>query len=192
MKLKNKIGAGLLAAVMALSLCVPAFAEEGKVNTVGGSGTTKVEMTAEAAAFSVTVPTSLAFKVNADGSVTVPNNVELVNNSTAAVKVTNIEMKNGTWKLVSFDTNFAKEKVDSKKLAITMTANGDTVTTANVAGDTQTFTYDAAKWTMDQKGATLPLTFAAKASAVSATTSSSETAASIIFTIGWDSAISES
>lgn len=176
----KKIVALCLSAALMAAMLVPAYAA---VTTPGGTGETTVNLTAEAATFSVEVPTSIAVQVAADGTATCASNVKITNGSAAAVKVTNIQMRNGTWNLVPFTTDFAKEKVDSKKLGFQMTVNGDEVAT-DKTGE-QPLTHSADAWTMDSYGASLDIQCAAKASAVSEAISADESAATIVFTIGW-------
>lgn len=69
--------------------------------------------------FSVTIPATLSIVMDKDGKVYTPTNAAIINNSTAAVKVTYItlEHKNG-WEIVNFSTNMANEKVDAKKVGL--------------------------------------------------------------------------
>lgn len=182
MNLIKKVPAFLLATLLAVA---PVYAAETpvKVTSDGGTGITPVTLTADAATFSVTLPTSVAIHVNPDGTVTCPSNVTITNGSTAAVKVTNIEMKNGTWTLVPYTTNMAVELVDVKKLGLQVTCGTDTIATTTTGN--QTPTHVPAQWTMAQKDATLSLDFAAVASAVSSPVTTAETAASIVFTVAW-------
>lgn len=184
MKNLKKVCAVLAAMALILALTVSAFAAESQtVTSDGGSATTTVTLTADAAIFDVIVPTAIAIKVNADGSVTCPSDVKIVNNSTAAVKVSAIEMRKGTWSLVPFTTDMSVELVDANKLGFSMTAGGNTVKTTSSA-DSQTLTHNAANWTIG-KSANLPIQCSAVASAVSRATSTASTAASIIFTLTW-------
>ena len=185
----KKILSVAIAVLMVMSLAVNAFAadEDVTVSTSGGTGETVVALTADAAIFSVTVPTQISFHIKADGTVTAPTDVKLINNSAAAVKVTKIDVQEDAWKLASFATDMAKEPVNAKKLALQLTAGEDTVATTK-DGD-QTLAHNAAAWTMEAKGhegATLQLTCAANASAVSNGFETAVNAASIVFTIGWD------
>lgn len=184
MKNLKKFCSALLVAALVLALSVSAFAADTQtVTSSGGSATTTVTLTADAAIFNVTVPTAIAIKVNADGSVTCPSDVKIINNSTAAVVVSSIEMRKGTWSLVPFTTDMSVERVDANKLGFSMTAGGNTAKTTS-SSDSQTLTHTASNWTI-QKSANLPIQCSAVASAVSRATSSSSTAASIVFTLTW-------
>lgn len=188
---KRHLGAATLVLCMAMSSLPMASAAQ--VATPGANGDTPVTLTAEATTFSVTVPTSIAIHVNADGSVTCPtaDTVKIVNNSAGPVKVTNIAMTNGAWSLVSYNggnrADMAAAGVDSKHLGFQMAAGGDTVATS--ANGNQTLTHDATKWVigaLDTGDNELPITCAAIASAVSAEITTAETAATVVFTLGWD------
>ncbi len=69
--------------------------------------------------FSVTVPTTMEIVIDKNGKVFTPTNVAIYNNSTKNVKVSKVSLtgKNG-WEVVSYSTNMANEKVDSKKIGI--------------------------------------------------------------------------
>ncbi len=171
-----------LAAVMVLGCLVGLCAEEEPVLEDGGTGETLLVLTAEAATFSVIVPTSIPIVVKADGETICPSNLEIVNESTAAVKVTDVAMKDGTWSLVPYDgTEMSKERVDAKKLAFQMKVGEDTTATTTT-GD-QSLAIAQGGWLME-KDATLSIDCDAKASAVS-TAISATNAASVVFTIGW-------
>lgn len=184
MKNLKKLCSALLVAALILAMSVSAFAADTQtVSSDGGSATTTVTLTADAAIFNVTVPTSIAVRINSDGSVTCPSDVKIVNNSTAAVKVSTIEMRKGTWSLVPFTTDMSVERVDANKFGFSMTAGGNTAKTTS-STDSQTLTHSASSWTIE-KSANLPIQCSAVASAVSKATTSSSTAASIIFTLTW-------
>lgn len=140
MKNAKKLLATALSVALVIGCFVSASAAE-TVQTSGGTGETTVVLTAEAATFSVTVPTSIPIRVNADGSVTCPDNVEILNESTAAVQVTKIDMKDGAWSLVPFTTDMSQERVDSKKLGFQMTAGEDVVATAATGDQTIAHTH---------------------------------------------------
>lgn len=189
----------MLSAALVCSLAIAAtpmaFAADNEVSTSGGTGTSKVQLTADATTFDVTVPTSIAIKVNADGSVTCPsaNAVKITNNSAGPIKVTNIEMNNGTWNLVSYNggdrSAMAAAGVDSKKLGFQMTAGTDVVATA--AEGNQTIAIgNQSQWIVegaDTADNELEIACAAIATAVSSAINSGETAATVVFTLAWNS-----
>ena len=188
--MKTKKTALFLTTALAISmLAIPAQAAS--VTTAGSAGTTPVTVTAAATTFDVTVPTDIPLKVNADGSVTTPSNVKLVNNSGGPVKVSKISLKNGTWKLTDYNkgdrAKLAADGVDSKKLGLSLTAGGNAVVSSK-DGD-QDPTMDSTKWIVKGKGSDtneLPVTVGAIASAVSAEITTGETAASVVFTLAWN------
>ena len=179
---KSRILTGVLSLVMVFSMVIPAFAVD--VDTDGGTGSVPVELTAEAATFSVTVPTALPINVAADGTVTTANDAKIINNSHGAVKVTNMTIAGqNSWVVIHYDSaNMAAEKVDSKKVA--MTINGDKTTGA----DAITFT-ESNFPKMDGANAAdtdeLAITYDAKVPA-QATELSNVTVSNVVFTIGWD------
>lgn len=71
--------------------------------------------------FSVTVPTTLALTIGTDGEVYSSTDVVIVNNSTATVVITQVDVssQNG-WSIVPYSTNMANEKVDSKEIGFEM------------------------------------------------------------------------
>ncbi len=187
MQLKNKILSALLACCLLAGLAAPALASN--ISTTGGSGTTPVTVTAAATTFSVTVPTSIAITINADASVTCPSAsaVKITNNSAGAVKVSGISMTEGSWHLVDYNggdrSGLAREAVDARKLGFQLTANGDSAATSG--NGNQALAHDASKWVIEP-GESLAVATAAIATAVSGEITTSETAANVVFTIGWN------
>lgn len=187
---RNKILALILALTMALSLCCTAFADltvvDGEeITTDGGTGSVPVELEAEAARFSVTVPSVLPIDVDADGVVSVANNAKIVNESAGAVKVTNLTITgiNG-WETADFDTvNMATEKVGSKKVAMVVNnhkTTGATWTTPFVESE-----FPVMAGMNDTDSDELVITYDAKVPA-QATSLTDVAVASIVFTVGWD------
>jgi len=177
---------------MALTLSIPALADESQA--VAGSGqtaTVPVTIEAEAAHFSVTVPTSLpaAFDDNGD-VITVPQ--EIVNNSTGPVKITNLEIVHeGEWTTVDFDhADLSRDKVGTKNVAV---RTGMT----NHAGDKENkwektigqdeITFQQSNWDSISGGSSLSVSYDAYIP-LQAESMNNVTVASLIFTIGWDSA----
>ena len=177
-------------ALAASLMSVPAMAAD--IGTANGTGETPVTITAEATTFNVTVPTSIPLTVKADGTVGVPTDLKIVNNSAGKVKVTAVTAENGTWTLADYNggkrDKLASEKVDAKKLGLSLSAGNAAVTTgANGALSA----VDSTKWVMDGKDSgknELPITVGAIATAVSktGTFADANAAAKVIFTIGWD------
>lgn len=189
MKLKRTASLLMSSALIASALGMSAFA----ANDVSapGAGTTPVTVTAEASTFNVTVPTGIPLAVKADGTVTVPKNVEIINNSSGPVKVTSVAMNNSAWSMTDYNggsrAKIAAEKVGSKKLGLSLTAKGEEEA-SNTDGN-QSFA--PSQWLMQGKdggadNAKLPITVGAIATANDTAISVAETAANVIFTLAWD------
>lgn len=191
MKLKRTASLLMSSALIASALGMSAFA----ANDVSapGAGTTPVTVTAEASTFNVTVPTAIPLAVKADGSVTVPENVEIINNSSGPVKVTSVAMNNSAWSMTDYNggsrAKIAAEKVGSKKLGLSLTAKNE----AEASNKDGNQTFSPTKWLMQGKdggtaNAKLPITVGAIATASDTAISVAETAANVIFTLAWDAA----
>ena len=156
-----------------------------------GTGNTPVTLTAAAATFNVTVPTSIPLVVGADSKVTSPSDVKIINNSAGPVKVTAIAMNDGVWTMTDYNggdrSKLAAEKVGSNKLGLSLTAGGNTV--ASSKNGSQTPAIDSTKWRITGKNTgknELPITVGAIASAVSTKIENAVTAANVVFTVAWD------
>ena len=193
MKFKKTMSMLLSSAMIASALGMSAFAADTTVSASDSAGTTPVTLTAEASTFNVTVPTAIPLAVKADGTVTVPDNIAIQNNSSGPVKVTSVAMNNSAWKMTSYNggdrSNLAAEKVGSKKLGLSLTAGGNAVASSK-DGD-QTLNPDSTKWQMKGKdngavNSKLPITIGAIATASDTEIKVAETAANVIFTLAWD------
>ena len=191
MKLKRTASLLMSSALIASALGMSAFA----ANDVSapGAGTTPLTVTAEASTFNVTVPTAIPLAVKADGTVTVPENVEIINNSSGPVKVTSVAMNNSAWSMTDYNggsrAKIAAEKVGSKKLGLSLTAKNE----AEASNKDGNQTFSPTKWLMQGKdggtaNAKLPITVGAIATANDTAISVAETAANVIFTLAWDAA----
>ncbi len=127
--------------------------------------------------FSVTVPTTMNFTMSKTGEIYSADNVKIINNSTAAVTVKqmNINAQNG-WSIVPYDTNIAFQKVDSKIIGLKL---NDVETVGN--GKTETLIPSA--WNIE-KGASLPLSYDAVVSATS-TPITDERVLNVVFVVDW-------
>ena len=125
--------------------------------------------------FSVTVPATLSLVMDKDGNVYTPTNAVILNNSTAAVKVTGISLtpKNG-WTVVPYSTNMANQKVDSHKIGLKLRDS------KSVLGNTMPVT---GNWEI-AKGSNLPLTYSAVVSATSQPITGSNVL-DVTFVIDW-------
>lgn len=191
MKLKRTASLLMSSALIASALGMSAFA----ANDVSapGAGTTPVTVTAEASTFNVTVPTAIPLAVKADGTVTVPENVEIINNSSGPVKVTSVAMNSSAWSMTDYNggdrAKLAAAKVGSKKLGLSLTAKNE----AEASNKDGNQTFSPTKWLMQGKdggtaNAKLPITVGAIATANDTAISVAETAANVIFTLAWDAA----
>lgn len=199
----NRLLALGLALMMNLSCVSMAGAVE--VSTSGGTGEVPIEITAEAVTFSVTVPTNIPVHVGADGSVTcpatydpdsAPTGLSIQNHSGSAVKVSKIEVSDGSWTLTDYNngdvSKLTKAGIDSKQLGFQLTVNPgneskkDSAATTDSVGGKQELSYDLDKWTIPAV-TTYPLECKAIASAVltSIEEGAPETAASLVFVIDW-------
>ena len=151
-----------------------------------GASHTPITVTAEASTFDVTVPTRIPLVINADGGVTAPTDVKIVNGSAGSVQVSSIAMNNGDWSLTDYNggnrSKLAEAKVDSKKLGLSLTAAGNSAATSK--DGSQAPLIDVSKWTM-AGGTELPITVGAIATASSAKSASEVTAANVVFTLAW-------
>ena len=184
----KKILTSLLALSMATSMmAVPVFATGITVGADGEGAEVPVELTTEAATFSVTVPTSLPISVAADGTITTATDAKIVNNGCGAVLVTNVAIEGiDTWEVVDFDSaDMTKEKVGATKVA--MKINND-VTTGDDA-----ITFTQSNWTSiagknDTDTDELAITYEAKVPAQAAALND-VSVCNVTFTVGWDTLV---
>lgn len=128
--------------------------------------------------FSVTLPASMMMTVSEDGEVHTAENVVIINNSTAAVKVTGVSVTAaGSWTLVPYTYNMAAAKVDSKLIGFSL--NG---ASTKQTGSSESLTLSGG-WTI-AKGASLPLTYDAVVSATS-TVMQNEQVLTLVFVLDW-------
>lgn len=193
MKLKRTASLLMSSALIASALSMSAFAAPDGLVLAPGASTTPVTVTAEASTFNVTVPTGIPLAVKADGTVTVPKNVEIINNSSGPVKVTSVAMNNSAWSMTDYNggdrAKLAAAKVGSKKLGLSLTAKNE----AEASNKDGNQTFSPTKWLMQGKdggtaNAKLPITVGAIATANDTAISVAETAANVIFTLAWDAA----
>jgi hypothetical protein len=141
-----------------------------------GQNTVPVTLTATAATFSVTVPTSLPVSLSADGTVTTATNCKITNNSTGQIKVSAVAINDAnSWTKVAFSTDFNAIKVNTKQYALKI---NEKESTSDILG-----TFSA----IDGGGASTSITYDAKVVAPSSAISNA-TIANVVFTIGWNTA----
>lgn len=200
---KKRIVPVILAIAAAFALALPAVA--GTINADGGTGSTPVELTSEAAVFSVTVPTNIPLHINADGTVTVPTDLKIINESAGRVRVTNVTVNaQDDWNLANYNGGdrslLATEKVNSNKVGLMLKVAGKDASQMATATDeaTQVISNETniADWWMGVAGtdnATLGLDCGAIATAVSAAIAdgSEMAVANVVFTVAWDNVAEE-
>jgi hypothetical protein len=188
------MAAGMIAAITPTALATTTVAKtETAQKTGAGDYTANVQLTAAAPTFSVTVPTVINIYVNANGSVTCPDDVAITNNSSAAVKVSKVQMQNGEWTLVDYENELSTVQMGSNQLSFQLTAGKDNATT-NGTGYTEaaelthsvTENWDQ-QWIVNGTDGSLSIKCAAKASPVKDAISGATTVAHVIFTVGWAS-----
>ena len=149
---------------------------EDTVYTADGPSTYYARWT-KVQAFSVTVPAVLPLAMGEDGRVHT-SEASIINHSTGAVRVSSITAatQNG-WKLVSWDTDMAREKVDTHLIGFSL--NG-TETTGKGNSEGLSLSGD---WTIPQDGS-LPLRYDAVISALSQPVTD-QTVLSVVFVLEW-------
>lgn len=171
----KKILAIIMAVVMTATVGV---VSAGAIDVSGGSDTTRVELTAEAATFKVTVPTVLPYSVAANGEVSVATDAKISNLSNGPVMVTDVTANTlDSWEIVENGTDFQSVKVNSPQF--TMTLNGDNFP----AGTTSTLTLGSA-WTPINGNDNLLLPYSGDFAEQSEVINGANIA-NVIFTIGW-------
>ena len=152
------------------------------VDPTTGSASVPVNVTREAATFSVVVPTTLPISVDADGNVTTATDATIINNSGATVAVTKVELNSqSNWTLAAYNRDILNLPVDAKQFGLQMNIGDKTVTTSN--SGTSDILSDSlnAQITKGQNCAvTYNALFPARTAAVSDTQ-----IANVVFTVGW-------
>ncbi len=183
---------------MAMVLSMGAFAFAASTTDAEGNVDSQLTLDAQAARFSVTVPTKLPVQLSEAGVVTVATDAKIVNASSAQVRVSDIAV-NGTapWTKVAFtdEAAFRKMPVDAHKFAMKIGTTGnlqDANSALTAAGGIIGTAIDGST-----AGTEFPFAYEALISPVSAaigtystTISAGDTAtgtaiASIVFTVEW-------
>lgn len=101
------------------------------VDPTTGSASVPVNVTREAATFSVVVPTTLPIAVDADGNVTTATDASIINNSSAPVAVTKVELASlSDWTLAAYSRDILNLPVDAKQFGLQMNIGDKTVATS--------------------------------------------------------------
>lgn len=186
----QKICGTLALATIALNISAGAAtpekekAESGtKVDASTGSASVPVNITREAATFSVTVPTSLPVSMKADGTVATATDAAIINNGSYPVAISKVEMTSiNDWGLTVYDkTEVKKLPVDTKKIGMELTIGGKTIITAS---DTTSDTLSENLETSIEAAQRCLVSYNAAIPAQSAALSEIQVA-NVIFTVGW-------
>ena len=169
----SRLFALALAIIVGAIVSLPAFATD-QVNSPGELSSA-VDLSAEAATFSVAVPTRLTIDIAADGTVTTANNAAIVNNSNGPVKVSaiSVQPKNG-WALAAWGKDFRGTPTGTKEFTMQI----------NEAAVDESGSVQMAEAQVIRGGDRLALNYTADA-AVQAHAVSEEIA-EIIITVDWD------
>jgi hypothetical protein len=202
MKNLNRIAALAMSLCLSLSMMSAASAATNETSASGGSATSNVTLSSTAdgslngapaaTAMSVTVPTVLPVAVGTDGSVTTATGCKITNNSYGAVKVSSVTINAAqSWKLADFDTNMAKEKVDSNQVGFALAiGGGQQQTTDDSSASTQGLIQSAITGCYmtgagDATGNSVAVAYDAVVSPVSSAVTNTGIA-SVVFVVEWD------
>lgn len=152
------------------------------VDPTTGSASVPVNVTREAATFSVVVPTTLPISVDADGNVTTATDATIINNSSAPVAVTKVELASlSDWTLAAYSRDILNLPVDAKQFGLQMNIGDKTVATSNSG------TSDVLSDSLNArivKGQNCAVTYNALFPAQTAAISNTQIA-NVVFTVGW-------
>ena len=152
------------------------------VDPTTGSASVPVNVTREAATFSVVVPTTLPISVDADGNVTTATDATIINNSSAPVAVTKVELASlSDWTLAAYSRDILNLPVDAKQFGLQMNIGDKTVATSNSGtSDVLSDSLNARIVKGQNCAVTYNALFPARTAAVSDTQ-----IANVVFTVGW-------
>ena len=152
------------------------------VDPTTGSVSVPVNVTREAATFSVVVPTTLPISVDADGNVTTATDATIINNSGATVAVTKVELNSqSNWTLAAYNRDILNLPVDAKQFGLQMNIGDKTVATSN--SGTADILSDSLNAQI-AKGQNCAVTYNALFPARTAAVSDTQIA-NVVFTVGW-------
>ena len=152
------------------------------VDPTTGSASVPVNVTREAATFSVVVPTTLPISVDADGNVTTATDASIINNSSAPVAVTKVELASlSDWTLAAYSRDILNLPVDAKQFGLQMNIGDKTVATSNSGtSDVLSDSLNARIVKGQNCAVNYNALFPARTAAVSDTQ-----IANVVFTVGW-------
>lgn len=152
------------------------------VDSATGAASVPVTVAREAATFSVTVPTTLPISVDADGNVTTATDATIINNSSAPVAVTKVELASlSDWTLAAYSRDILNLPVDAKQFGLQMNIGDKTVATSKSG------TSDVLSDSLNArivKGQNCAVTYNALFPAQTAAVSDTQIA-NVVFTVGW-------
>ena len=152
------------------------------VDPTTGSASVPVNVTREAATFSVVVPTTLPISVDADGNVTTATDATIINNSSAPVAVTKVELASlSDWTLAAYSRDILNLPVDAKQFGLQMNIGDKTVATSN--SGTSDILSDSLNAQI-AKGQICAVTYNALFPAQTTAVSDTQIA-NVVFTVGW-------
>ena len=152
------------------------------VDPTTGSASVPVNVTREAATFSVVVPTTLPISVDADGNVTTATDATIINNSSAPVAVTKVELASlSDWTLAAYSRDILNLPVDAKQFGLQMNIGDKTVATSNSGtSDVLSDSLNARIVKGQNCAVNYNALFPAQTTAISNTQ-----IANVVFTVGW-------
>ena len=152
------------------------------VDPATGSASVPVNVTREAAIFSVVVPTTLPIAVDADGNVTTATDATIINNSGAPVAVTKVELTSqSNWTLAAYSRDILNLPVDTRQFGLQMNIGDKTVATSNSGtSDILSDSLNARIAKGQNCAVTYNVLFPAQTAAISDTQ-----IANVVFTVGW-------
>lgn len=152
------------------------------VDPTTGSASVPVNVTREAATFSVVVPTTLPISVDADGNVTTATDAAIINSSGAPVAVTKIELASlSDWTLAAYSRDILNLPVDTRQFGLQMNIGDKTIATSN--SGTSDILSDSLNARI-AKGQNCAVTYNALFPAQTAAISDTQIA-NVVFTVGW-------
>ena len=152
------------------------------VDPTTGSASVPVNVTREAATFSVVVPTTLPISVDADGNVTTATDAAIINNSGAPVAVTKVELASlSDWTLAAYSRDILNLPVDTRQFGLQMNIGDKTIATSNSGtSDILSDSLNARIAKGQNCAVTYNALFPAQTAAVSGTR-----IANVVFTVAW-------
>ena len=152
------------------------------VDSTTGAASVPVTVAREAATFSVTVPSTLPIAVDANGNVTTATDAAIINNSSAPVAVTKVELTSqSNWTLAAYSRDILNLPVDTRQFGLQMNIGDKTVATSNSGtSDVLSDSLNARIVKGQNCAVTYNALFPAQTTAVSDTQ-----IANVVFTVGW-------